>query len=58
MSLLELETGSRRTYVKTPLELAIAAQLDEDELVDQEADQVEGLRHVRAVVAVVCHVGR
>lgn len=43
------------TYVKTALQLAISAQLDKDELVDQEADEVERLRDVCAVIAGVCH---
>ena len=51
----EVETAC--TYVKPALELAIAAQLHKDELVNQEAHKIEGLRDVCAVVTVVCHFG-
>lgn len=45
-------------YVKSPLELAVAPELDEDDLVEQQADQVEGLRDVGGLVSSVGHDGR
>lgn len=45
-------------YVESPLELAVAPELDEDDLVEQEADQVEGLRDVGGLVSGVGHDGR
>lgn len=42
-------------YVESPLELAVAPELDEDDLVEQEADQIEGLRDVGGLVSGVGH---
>lgn len=57
------EMGPRRgavagAYVESALELAVAPELDEDDLVEQEADQVEGLRDVGGLVSGVGHDGR
>jgi hypothetical protein len=43
------------TYVESTLELAVAPELDEDDLVEQEADQVERLRDVGGLVSSVGH---
>lgn len=56
------EMGDRRrvvadAYVESPLELAVAPELDEDDLVKQEADQIEGLRDVGGLVSGVGHDG-
>lgn len=45
-------------YVEPPLELAVAPKLDEDDLIEQEADQIEGLRDVGGLVSGVGHDGR
>ena len=45
------------TYVESPLELAVAPELDEYDLVEQEADQIEGLRDVGGLVSGVSHDG-
>lgn len=53
-------TGGRAVadaYVQSPLELAVAPELDEDDLVEQEADQIEGLRDVGGLVSGVGHDG-
>ena len=42
------------TYVQAALELAVAAQLDDDELVDAQAHEVEGL----VGLVLVVHDGR
>lgn len=42
-------------YVKSPLELSVAPELDEDDLVEQEADEIEGLRDVGGLVSGVGH---
>ena len=42
-------------YVESSLELAIAPELDEDDLVEQEADQIERLRDVGGLVSSVGH---
>lgn len=56
------EMRSRRAkvadaYVESPLELAVAPELDEDDLIKQEADQIEGLRDVGGLVSGVGHDG-
>lgn len=50
--------GTVFAYVESSLELAVASQLDEDDLVEQETDQVEGLRDVGGLVSGVGHGGR
>lgn len=42
-------------YVESALELTVAPELDEDDLVEQEADQIEGLRDVGGLVSGVGH---
>lgn len=57
----ELGHGGRvvvDAYVEPPLELAVAPKLDEDDLIEQEADQIEGLRDVGGLVSGVGHDGR
>lgn len=54
------EMGSWRgavagAYVESPLELSVAPELDEDDLVEQEADEIEGLRDVGGLVSGVGH---
>lgn len=50
-----LAEGGAGAYVESPLELSVAPELDEDDLVEQEADQIEGLRDVGGLVSGVGH---